>query len=204
MNPTTSSRAGRWLRHGIAAAVMAAAVPVAQADSVPGMRGVEHFGFTVPNAQQAVDFFVGVMGCKAFFTIGPFGPFKDNWMKENLNVNPRAVIPVAHLVRCGNGTNFEIFEYTSPDQKTQPPKNSDVGGHHIAFYVDDLKAAMANMRAQGVKFLGEPHLFTEGPLKGLTWIYFMSPWGMQLELVTAPEGRGYEQTMRERLWDPRQ
>lgn len=204
MNSTTSSRAGRWLRHGIAAAVMAAAVPVAQADSVPGMRGVEHFGFTVPNAQQAVDFFVGVMGCKAFFTIGPFGPFKDNWMKENLNVNPRAVIPVAHLVRCGNGTNFEIFEYTSPDQKTQPPKNSDVGGHHIAFYVDDLKAAMANMRAQGVKFLGEPHLFAEGPLKGLTWIYFMSPWGMQLELVTAPDGRGYEQTMRERLWDPRQ
>ncbi|MBT0961974.1 VOC family protein [Denitromonas iodatirespirans] len=204
MTPSTSSLAGRWLRHGIAAAALAAAWPAAQADSVPGMRGVEHFGFTVPDAQQAVDFFVGVMGCKAFFTIGPFGPFKDNWMKENLNVNPRAVIPVAHLVRCGNGTNFEIFEYTSPDQKIQPPKNSDVGGHHIAFYVDDLKAAMANMRAKGVKFLGEPHLFTEGPLKGLTWIYFMSPWGMQLELVTAPEGRGYEQTMRERLWDPRQ
>ncbi|TVO57199.1 VOC family protein [Denitromonas halophila] len=204
MNHTTSSRAGRWLRHGIVAAAMAAAVPVAQADSVPGMRGVEHFGFTVPNAQQAVDFFVGVMGCKAFFTIGPFGPFKDNWMKENLNVNPRAVISVAHLVRCGNGTNFEIFEYTSPDQKAQPPRNSDVGGHHIAFYVDDLKAAMANMQGKGVKFLGEPHLFTEGPLKGLTWIYFMSPWGMQLELVTAPDGRGYEQTTSERLWDPRQ
>lgn len=204
MTHTTSSRAGRWLRHGLLAAAMAAAVPAVQADSAPGMRGVEHFGFTVPDAQQAVDFFVGVMGCKAFFTIGPFGPFKDNWMKENLNVNPRAVIPVAHLVRCGNGTNFEIFEYTSPDQKAQPPKNSDVGGHHIAFYVDDLKAAMANMQAKGVKFLGEPHLFTEGPLKGLTWIYFMSPWGMQLELVTAPEGRGYEQTMRERLWDPRQ
>ncbi len=204
MNHTTSSRARRWLRHGVAAAVMAATVPAVQADSVPGMRGVEHFGFTVPNAQQAVDFFVGTMGCKAFFTIGPFGPFKDDWMKENLNVNPRAEIPVAHLVRCGNGTNFEIFEYTSPDQKSQPPKNSDVGGHHIAFYVDDLDAAMANMRAKGVRFLGKPHLFTEGPLKGLTWIYFMSPWGMQLELVTAPEGRGYEQTMRERLWDPRQ
>ncbi|PKO81770.1 MAG: glyoxalase, partial [Betaproteobacteria bacterium HGW-Betaproteobacteria-13] len=41
------------------------------------------------------------------------------------------------------------------------------------------------------------------PLKGLTWIYFMSPWGMQLELVSAPDGRAYELTTSERLWDPR-
>lgn len=203
MELKTSSRTGRLFRRCVATVALAASMPVAHA-AVPGMRGVEHFGFTVPDAQQAVDFFVGVMGCKAFFTIGPFGPFKDDWMKQNLNVNPRAEIPVAHLVRCGNGTNFEIFQYKSPDQKSQPPKNSDVGGHHIAFYVDDLKAAMAYMRDRGVKFLGEPHLFTDGPLKGLTWIYFLSPWGMQLELVTAPDGRGYEKSTSERLWDPRQ
>ncbi len=203
--PQAASRSARRIvRRWVATLALVATLPAAQAASVPGMRGVEHFGFTVPDAQQAVDFFVGVMGCKAFFTIGPFGPFKDDWMKENLNVNPRAEIPVAHLVRCGNGTNFEIFEYSSPDQRPEQPRNSDIGGHHIAFYVDDLKAAMDNMRNHGVKFLGEPHLFTEGPLKGLTWIYFMSPWGMQLELVTAPAGRGYEQATSERLWDPRQ
>ena len=203
MKQKTQSGLARLLGGCALAAAMTASIPAAQAAGVPGMRGVEHFGFTVPNAQQAVDFFVGVMGCKAFFTIGPFGPFKDDWMKQNLNVNPRAEIPVAHLVRCNNGTNFEIFEYTSPDQRKEEPKNSDIGGHHIAFYVDDLKVAMADMRAKGVKFLGEPHLFTDGPLKSLTWIYFMAPWGMQLELVTAPNGRAYEQTMSERLWDPR-
>ncbi|NVK42910.1 MAG: VOC family protein [Oceanospirillaceae bacterium] len=171
--------------------------------ATPGMRGTDHFGFTVPDADQAVDFLVDVMGCQAFFTIGPFGPFEDDWMKENLDVNPRASIPVAHLVRCGNGTNFEIFDYDSPDQRTEKPKNSDIGGHHIAFYVDDLDASIAYMKERGVHFLGEPHPFTDGPLEGLTWIYFMAPWGMQMELVSAPDGKAYEQSTDARLWDPR-
>ncbi|MBY4674989.1 VOC family protein [Marinobacterium arenosum] len=182
--------------------LLAILCPLANA-ATPGMRGTDHFGFTVPDADQAVDFFVEVMGCQAFFTIGPFGPFEDDWMKENLDVNPRAEIPVAHLVRCGNGTNFEVFEYKSPDQRRAQPKNSDIGGHHIAFYVDDLNASIAYMKQRGVRFLGKPHPFTDGPLEGLTWIYFMSPWGMQMELVSAPNGKGYEKTTASRLWDPR-
>ncbi|MBR9884363.1 MAG: VOC family protein [Oceanospirillales bacterium] len=171
--------------------------------ATPGMRGTDHFGFTVPDAQEAVGFLVDVMGCEAFFTIGPFGPFGDNWMTENLNVHPRAEIPVAHLVRCGNGTNFEIFEYTAPDQRREQPRNSDIGGHHIAFYVDDLDSAIAYMKGRGVEFLGQPHPFTSGPLEGLTWIYFMAPWGMQMELVSAPDGKAYERSTESRLWDPR-
>ncbi|MBV1790173.1 VOC family protein [Marinobacterium sp. D7] len=178
-------------------------LPALTQAATPGMRGTDHFGFTVPNAEEAVGFLVDVMGCEAFFTIGPFGPFEDDWMSENLDVNPRATIPVAHLVRCGNGTNFEIFEYTSPDQRTQKPKNSDIGGHHIAFYVDDLDEAMTYMKGKGVKFLGAPHPFTSGPLQGLTWIYFLAPWGMQMELVSAPDGKGYEKSTDSRLWDPR-
>ena len=59
------------------------------------------------------------------------------------------------------------------------------------------------MRAKGVKFLGEPHLFTDGPLKGLTWIALHGALGMQLELVTAPMAAPAKQTMSERLWDLR-
>lgn len=36
---------------------------------LPGMRGPQHFGFTVPDRQAAVDFFVEVIGCEA--TISP-------------------------------------------------------------------------------------------------------------------------------------
>lgn len=185
------------------ALTMFSSLAAAEDKGIPGMRGSQHLGFTVPNAQQAVDFFVDVIGCESFYTIGPFGPFKDNWMTLNLNVNKDAVIKVAHLVRCGNGVSLEIFEYTSPDQNTQQPKNSDIGGHHLAFYVDDMKAAVEYLKKKGVKILGEPHTFTNTGMEGLTWVYFMTPWGMQLEIVSYPYGQGYERNTGRRMWDPR-
>ena len=30
---------------------------------MPGMRGLDHFGLTVPDMEQAVDFFCDVLGC---------------------------------------------------------------------------------------------------------------------------------------------
>ncbi|MDC0660546.1 VOC family protein [Leisingera sp. SS27] len=170
---------------------------------MPGMRGSQHLGITVPNVQEAVDFFVDVIGCEAFYSIGPFGPFEDDWMTVNLNVNEKAVIKIATLVRCGNGPSLEVFEYTSPDQDAEPPQNSDIGGHHLAFYVDDMDAAVAYLKEQNVKVLGEPHTFTDTGMEGLTWVYFMSPWGMQLEIVSYPFGQGYERTTGSRMWDPR-
>lgn len=152
-------------------------VPASASAELPGMRGTQHIGITVPNVDDAVNFLVDMLGCEAFYSIGPFGPFEDDWMTENLNVNPRAVIKIATLVRCGNGPSFEIFEYTSPDQSPTPPKNSDIGGYHIAFYVDDIDAATQYLRDQGVKVLGEPHTFTDTGMEGLSWVYFMSPWG---------------------------
>jgi len=33
---------------------------------------------------------------------------------------------------------------------------------------------------------------SEGASAGLTWVYFLSPWGMQLELVSYPNGKAYQ------------
>ncbi|WP_267285430.1 hypothetical protein [Billgrantia pellis] len=41
-----------------------------------------------------------------FFTIGPFGPFDDEWRTQNLDVHAEATIPATQLVRCGTGTNL--------------------------------------------------------------------------------------------------
>ncbi|GAA5542205.1 MULTISPECIES: VOC family protein [Brucella/Ochrobactrum group] len=60
------------------------------------------------------------------------------------------------FLRCGNGSNFEIFEYSSPDQNPVQPRNSDVGGHHLAFYVDDIDSAVQYLRMHDVRILGEP------------------------------------------------
>jgi hypothetical protein len=43
---------------------------------------------------------------------------------------------------------------------------------------------------------------TEGPNAGLSWVYFLAPWGMQLELVSAPDGMAYEKETDRRVWKP--
>ena len=170
-------------------------------NGLPGLRGTDHIGFTVPNLDEAVDFFVNVIGCEPFYDLGPFR-FDDDWMQRQLNVHPRAVMRRLKFLRCRHGSNFEIFEYEAPDQNTAQPRNSDIGGHHLAFYVDDMDAALAYLRGKGVRILGEPVVRTEGPSAGQTWIYFLAPWGMQLELVSFPDGKGYEKETDRRLWHP--
>lgn len=169
---------------------------------IPGIRGVDHVGFTVPDLEQAHDFFVDVLGCEFFFELGPFDAGADGrWMSEHLNVDDRARMRNRHY-RCGHGSNFEIFEYDLEGRNEQQPRNSDVGGHHLAFYADDFDAALAYLReVPGVRILGEPTI-SGGGNKGQTWVYFISPWGMQMELLSYPQGKAYEAERATHLWNP--
>jgi catechol 2,3-dioxygenase-like lactoylglutathione lyase family enzyme len=169
---------------------------------LPTLRGVEHIGFTVPDIEQATRFFVEVIGCQHVYSLPSIEDASGTWMRDHLNVHPRSVARAIRFFRCGHGSNFEIFQYDAPEQVSTPPRNSDVGGHHLAFYVDDFAAALAHLYAKNVPILGEPTVRTSGPNAGQTWVYFLAPWGMQLELVSFPSGKGYEATTTQRLWQP--
>ncbi len=172
------------------------------ASGIPGLRGTDHIGFTVPDIEEATHFFVNVIGCEVIYSLGRIEDSEGNWMTRHLNVDAQAVIRDLRLLRCRHGSNFEIFEYEASDQETTPPRNSDIGGHHLAFYVDDFDAALDYLRAQGLRILGEPTVRHEGPSGGQTWVYFLSPWGMQLEIVSFPDGKAYERETAARLWHP--
>lgn len=167
---------------------------------IPGLRGTDHIGFTVPDLEEATRFFVDVIGCEVFYDLGPFSSDGDR-MQTHLNVHPRAVMKRLRFFRCQFGSNFEIFEYAAPGQNRQQPKNSDIGGHHLAFYVDDMDRAIAYLTAKGVKILGAPTQSANASA-GQTWVYFLSPWGMQMELVSYPNGKAYEKQTNHRLWHP--
>jgi len=183
-------------------AAMLFGAPLAQADGMPGLRGHDHTGITVPDIKQAIDFFVNVLGCKQVMSFGPFADPKGDFMTQLVNVNPRAVIDQITMVRCGYGSNIELFQYTSPDQKNLTPKNSDIGGFHIAFYVDDVKAAKDYLDSKGVKTFFGPFPVKEGPAAGQTITYFLAPWGLQMEIISYPKGMAYEKTSPIKLWSP--
>lgn len=169
---------------------------------LPGLRGVEHVGFTVPDLEQATRFFVDVIGCEYVYSIGPIEDRQGDWMIRHLHVPPRTSVRELRFFRCRSGPNFEIFEYGGDGRNPTPPRNCDVGGHHLAFYVDDFDVALAYLVKREVRILGNPTYRTTGPSAGQTWVYFLAPWGMQLELVSFPNGKGYETTTPQRLWHP--
>lgn len=184
-------------------AILFGSMGTASADSIPGMRGHDHTGVTVPDMKQAVDFFTNVVGCKKAMSFGPFADDKGTFMQDLLGVDPKAVIEEITLVRCGYGSNIELFKYTAPDQKDLTPKNSDIGGFHIAFYVDDIAAAKAYLDAKGVKTRMGPLPVKEGPAAGQTILYFQAPWGLQLEAISYPDGMAYEKGAETVLWSPK-
>lgn len=169
--------------------------------TLPGLRGADHIGITVPDIEEAHVFFTEILGCTHVYDLGPFLP-RGSWMSEHLNIDDASVMREIRFYRCGNGSNFEVFEYDAPEAATIPPRNSDVGGHHIALYVDDLDAAIDFLKSRDIRVLGEP---TEsgGPSLGQRWVYFLSPWGMQFELVSFPRGKAYEAAADVLLWDTR-
>ncbi|WP_104045340.1 VOC family protein [Arthrobacter sp. ZGTC412] len=171
-----------------------------QRRGVPGITGTDHIGFTVPDIEEAHRFLVDVIGCDYVYSLGPF-PADPGLMRDKLNVHPQAVMKEIRFYRCFNGANFEVFHYESPDQTLDPPRNSDVGGHHIAFYVEDLDTAVAYLKGCGITILGEPTR-SAGASAGQRWVYFLAPWGMQFELVSFPGGKAYEATAPVKLWKP--
>lgn len=191
------------LRNATLAAAILGSAGMASADSIPGMRGHDHTGITVPDMKQAVDFFTEVVGCKKAMSFGPFADDKGTFMQDLLGVDPKAVIEQVTMVRCGYGSNIELFKYTAPDQKNLTPKNSDIGGFHIAFYVDDVAAAKAYLDGKGVKTRMGPLPVKEGPAAGQTILYFQAPWGLQLEAISYPDGMAYEKGAETVLWSPK-
>jgi len=156
---------------------------------MPGLRWLDHVGVTVPDLAQATAFFCDVLGCEPLYALGELRR-DDNWMADHLNVHPRSELRGLTFLRCADRAHIELFEYQAPDQRPVP-RNTDIGGHHPAFYVDDIDAATAHLHTHGVHVLGEVKASASGPSAGQRWVYFLTPWDLQCELVSYPHGKAY-------------
>jgi catechol 2,3-dioxygenase-like lactoylglutathione lyase family enzyme len=168
----------------------------------PGLVGCDHVGIMVPNIEEATAWFKDILGATDPLTFGPFSDPTGNLMTELVGVNPRAVIPTIKQLRIGHSANIELLEYRAPHQSHRPPKNSDFGGHHIAFYVRDIAKAVKYMESKPAKKLLGPFSLTSGPAAGQTINYFHVPFGTYVEFISYPHGMAYAKTARVPLWNP--
>jgi catechol 2,3-dioxygenase-like lactoylglutathione lyase family enzyme len=150
---------------------------------LPGLRHVDHVAFTVPDLAQAVSFFVDVLGAEELYRSrrGPDASF----MPANFDVPSDAALELS-MLRLPPNMNIELFQWTTEDQRTEHPRHSDRGGHHLCFVVDDVDLAIAHLaRVPDVRILGgRKEVGVDSPfVAGNRWTYFLTPWGLLMELI---------------------
>ena len=174
---------------------------------LPTLRGTEHVSMTVPDLDEASEFFADMFGCQTLYTMGPFSGSKDgskgSFMRVYANADVRAVVHNVRVMRSPF-LNIELFQASYPGQRSLWPDFLDIGGWHLAGYVDDIDAAIEYASARDVFVLGDGKRPTRGPEAGdgAFTCHFITGWGMRFELVTFPNGRAYEAAREGRLWNP--
>jgi catechol 2,3-dioxygenase-like lactoylglutathione lyase family enzyme len=166
-----------------------------------GLVGVDHVGITVPDINQAIEWYEDILGAVAPLT---FGPFEGAFLEGAVGVVPGTKIDQITMLRIGHSANIELFQYESPGQRHDAPRNSDWSGHHVAFYVTDIEAAVEYMDSRGVDRLFGPFTLTGGPATGQSINYFRTPWGGFIEFISYPDGMAYQVPGVHPLWSPKQ
>lgn len=163
--------------------------------------GLHHIGFTVPDMEEAVDFFRSVFGAVTIMECGSVD-VDDQFMARHLGVPNGIKIADQRVIQVGRGGSLELFEYSGAGSDQKLKHNGEVGAMHIAFEVDDAYAVAERMRLAGVDLLEGPTLIEGGPMDNLVWLYLRSPWGQYLEIVSNAGPLGYETDGGPKLWTP--
>lgn len=184
------------------ALLLSASVSQVDAQQKAGILGVDHVGINVPNMNEALEFFTDVLGFTPVTTLGPV-PLDDTWKKTN-RMQPGTGPVTIKMVMAGTGASIELFEYKDNKGSAVQPGGDDIGASHIAFYTDDINKSVEYLKSKKVSFLGEPFLMPSGDTQGETWVYFLTPWGSKMELVSYPNGKAYEKNRPKAvLWSPK-
>src|SRR3954470_5717550 len=139
---------------------------------------VDHTGITVSSLDEALSFWVSVMGFEHLYT----WDFENSSFLEEL-VGVKAAAMRLAMVK-GPGHLIELLEYRSPDDRqVLKPRSCDVGSVHVAFYVANLDALLARLGSVGWRALGKLQTVESGERAGLRLCYVRGPDGTTLEFL---------------------
>ena len=129
------------------------------------LRGIHHIAIIASDYERSRDFYVNKLG----FTV----------IRENRRPDKN---DVKLDLRVDDHTEIELFGMPSPPPRVTSPEAC--GLRHLAFHVDDIDAAVAELEARGIPC--EP--IRVDPYTGNRMTFFRDPDNLPLELQQA--GRG--------------
>ena len=158
------------------------------------IHGIDHVGVTVPDIEQATQFFKKALDAEVLYDMLT----KDEPKRDSPQIQTRLGVPsktaqrAIRMLKLPNGPGLELFEYEKPSQ-AGPVDSADIGWTHIAVYVEDVAEVVKKAETAGGKRCADPQ-----PLGGLeagtgnVFCYVITPWGSTLEIISYPTPQPYQ------------
>lgn len=147
-----------------------------------------HTNLSAADWQRLAQFYIDVFGCEL---VPPERNLKGGWL-DKATLVPDAHIQGVHLRLPGfgeNGPTLEIFSYNKQLPRRQRLANFP-GWGHIAFVVDDVRAARDKVFIAGGSEYGQMVTIDIPDAGRITFVYVLDPEGNIIELQSWDEELG--------------
>ena len=167
------------------------------------LRGVDHVGITVSDIESATAFFVDALGGEVLYQgHGPDDPAVEG---EDFEIAPRPRAGNPDDSSPGDQDRDRAGHRVVRDARPRAGRAgapSDLGLTHLAFYTDDMEAAVERFERAGGWCCRHPprSALHPRPARATDTATAGTPWGMSIEFLTLPGEMGYEQTTNLRRW----
>jgi glyoxylase I family protein len=153
-------------------------------DSQALVTGVHHVSRTVSDMDRSIAFYVGLLGLEVVADEELAGP-----MIEQSTGLDGARLRFVELGLAGQGPFVELLAFHAPIGRAVDPRPCDVGAHHVALSVRDLRAVQATLTSAGVKFTASAQRIGGGLFAGHWTAYCLDPDQLIVELwqVAVPD-----------------
>jgi catechol 2,3-dioxygenase-like lactoylglutathione lyase family enzyme len=157
----------------------------------PSTRGIAHVGITVPDLDDATNFFQRAFGATVLADIikaeDPDLEMRDvtgTDFAAALGVDATTSMHAVRMLLLHDGARIELFQYAKSSPRP-PVICSDYGLQHIAVLVDDIARATESVIAAGGTAFPGPYPAPLGSPDAL-FRYCLAPWGSAVELIYDP------------------
>jgi len=137
--------------------------------------GVHHTGITVSDLDRSIEFYERL----GFKTIERMEEEGDD-VERGVGVDG-AKLRVAMLE--SPNSKLELIEYMEPGRSPERNPNNGIGAAHVCLEVEDVDAAVAELRERGIEFFSDPITHEAG----IRWVYAKDPDGITAELLQVLE-----------------
>ena len=127
--------------------------------------------------RSLASFYVRVFGCEV---LPPERDYRSPELDAGTGLSD-AHLTGAHLKLPGTDVTLEVYQYDALEPRP-PTVINRAGLGHLAFEVDDVKRALAEVKANGGSAVGEVVTLTTKTGRRVTWVYATDPEGNVVEL----------------------